>query len=305
MRPETLARDLGATRKNVQIALGKLVEAGELRVEQCGRGLGGRTYNNRYWMIETEVVDEGNSVADDALNPKCSNPKCSNPKCSNPGNSVVGDAVNDVNRVVGDPKPRRGRPETASWATPYSRRGYSRRDIPYKERDLSAASPPRASCAARGSAAEEGVQASNRAERSASSTGQAASASSKGAEQSSVEQSSVEQSSVERSSAERAASASSMGAERSRGRLTTFPADWVLGPAELEDAREICPHWSEEEVTKQFGRMQDWYSAKNARSADWLASWRNWCNRGKDNDDAKRSKSTQPKPVKAREPLKR
>ena len=79
----------------------------------------------------------------------------------------------------------------------------------------------------------------------------------------------------------------------SRKGAFTSPAEWTPGQAELEDAQELCPHWSQEYIADQFEQMRDWYRARNKRSANVEATWRSWCRRGKDRDTNNRSRRDQ------------
>jgi hypothetical protein len=74
------------------------------------------------------------------------------------------------------------------------------------------------------------------------------------------------------------------GGEQPSRAATPFPNGWELGEAELEVAQEVCPHWSGQDIIgPQFEKFAKWYQARNARSDNWPAKWRQWCQTGKEN----------------------
>ena len=59
-----------------------------------------------------------------------------------------------------------------------------------------------------------------------------------------------------------------------------LPADWQLPKAWGEWALAEYPHWTADIVRLEADKFADHWrgkSGKDARKADWLATWRNWC----------------------------
>ena len=66
-------------------------------------------------------------------------------------------------------------------------------------------------------------------------------------------------------------------APKQRG--TRLPADWVLSRAWAEQAREIGPTLTTEQIHEIAAEFHDyWVAVPGAKGCklDWLATWRNW-----------------------------
>lgn len=63
-------------------------------------------------------------------------------------------------------------------------------------------------------------------------------------------------------------------------RATMLPADWQLPKSWGEWALAEFSHWTADDVRLEADKFADHWRAKSgkeARKADWLATWRNWC----------------------------